>query len=153
MPEQFENDVKFDGKKSLQDLDTIEMYLHPKNQAVSFQNRKMFCFRHFRVFTRCRFQNVPVKVPFSKSTVFKIYRQKMCRSRVKGRPIRHIFCRFQNVPASCERSLSVLSHKDIEINQSVFGSFLWVSFSSNSICSFLFCYVLVCGILLYHGQS
>ena len=25
--------------------------------------------------------------------------------RVNGRPIRHIFHRFQNVPASCERSL------------------------------------------------
>ena len=46
-----------------------------------------------------------VRVPFSKSTVFKICRQKMCRFRVNGRPIRPIFHRFQNVPASCERSL------------------------------------------------
>ena len=45
-------------------------------------------------------------VPFSKFTVFKICRQKMCRFRVNGRPIRHIFHRSQNVPASCERSLS-----------------------------------------------
>ena len=66
---------------------------------------KNFCFRHFQVFTRCRSQNVSVGVPFSKSTVFKICRQKMCRFRVNGRPIRHIFHRFQNVPASCERSL------------------------------------------------
>ena len=49
---------------------------------------------------------MPVTVPFSKSTVFKICRQKMCRFRVNGRPIRRIFHRFQNVPASCERSLS-----------------------------------------------
>ena len=42
---------------------------------------------------------------FQKSTVFEICRQKMCRFRVNGRPIRHIFHRFQNVPASCERSL------------------------------------------------
>ena len=48
---------------------------------------------------------MPVTVPFSKSTVFKICRQKMCRFRVNGRPIRRIFHRFQNVPASCERSL------------------------------------------------
>ena len=59
------------------------------------------------MFTRCRFQNVPIRVPFSKSTVFKICRQIMCRFRVNRRPIRHIFCRFQNVPASCERSLSI----------------------------------------------
>ena len=29
----------------------------------------------------------------------------MCRFHVNGRPIRHFFHRFQNVPASCERSL------------------------------------------------
>ena len=33
-------------------------------------------------------QNVLVRVPFSNSTVFKICRQKMCRFRVNGRPIR-----------------------------------------------------------------
>ena len=27
--------------------------------------------------------------------------------RVNGRPIRHIFHRFQNVPSSCERSLNL----------------------------------------------
>ena len=48
---------------------------------------------------------MPVTVPFSKSTVFKICRQKMCRFRVNRRPIRRIFHRFQNVPASGERSL------------------------------------------------
>ena len=30
----------------------------------------------------------------------------MCRFRVNGRPIRRIFHRFQNAPASCERSPS-----------------------------------------------
>ena len=44
------------------------------------------------------FPNVLVIVRFSKSTIFKICRQKMCRFRVSGRPIRHIFHRFQNVP-------------------------------------------------------
>ena len=34
MPEQFENGANFDGKKSLQDFDAVEMYLHPKNQSV-----------------------------------------------------------------------------------------------------------------------
>ena len=106
MPEQFENGAKFDGKKSLQDFDAIEGYLYPKNRSVSFQKcLKMFCFHHFQVFTRYCFQNVPVRVPFSKSTVIKICRQKMCRFRVNRRPIRRIFHRFQNVPASCERSL------------------------------------------------
>ena len=59
------------------------------------------------MFKRCCFKLMPVTVPFSKSTVFKICRQKMCRFRVNGRPIRRIFHRFQNVPASCERSLSL----------------------------------------------
>ena len=83
------------------------MYLNPKNRSVSFQKRlKMFYFHHFKVFTRCRFQNVPIRVPFSKSAVFKFCWQKMCRFRVNRRPIRRLFHRFQNVPASCERSLS-----------------------------------------------
>ena len=37
MPEQFENGREFHGKNSLQDLNTKEMYLHPKNRSVSFQ--------------------------------------------------------------------------------------------------------------------
>ena len=95
-------------RKPLQNFDAKEMFVHPKNRSVSFQNcRQLFSFHHFRVFTRCRFQNVPVRVPFSKSTVFRICRQIMCLFRVNGRPIRHIFHRFQNVPASCERSLNV----------------------------------------------
>ena len=96
-------------KDSLQDFDAKEMYLHPKNQLVSLiKDRKVFFFYHFlsRVFTRCCFKIMPVRVPFSKSTVFKICRQKMCYFRVNRRPIRHIFHRFQNVPASCERSLT-----------------------------------------------
>ena len=59
------------------------------------------------MFKRCCFKFMPVTVPFSKSTVFKICRQKMCRFRVNRRPIRRIFHRFQNVPASCERSLTL----------------------------------------------
>ena len=106
MPEQFENGTKLDGKNSMEGFDAKVVCLHPKNRSVSFQKRlKIFFFCHFQVFTRCRFQNVPVRAPFSKSTVFKICRQKMCRFRVNGRPIRRIFHRFQNVPASCERSL------------------------------------------------
>ena len=94
-------------RNSLQAFDAIERYLHPKCRSVLFQTRRrLFYFHHFEVFTRCRFQNVPVRVQFSKSTVFKMRRQKMCRFRVNGRPSRHIFHRFQNVPALCERSLS-----------------------------------------------
>ena len=76
MPEKFENGTKFDGKKSLQDFDAIELYLHRKNQSVSFQKRrKMFFFHHFSssffiISRMCRlkfrFQNLPAKnVPFS----------------------------------------------------------------------------------------
>ena len=106
IPAHFENGRKFDSKNSLQDFDAKEKYLHPKNRPVSIQKRrKMFCLHHYRVFTRCCLKSRPVRVPFSNSTVFEICRQKMCRFRVNGRPIRHIFHRFQNVPASCERSL------------------------------------------------
>ena len=90
------------------------MCLHPKNRPVSIQKRrKMFCFHHCRVFTRCCFKFMPVRAPFSKSTVFEICRQKMCRFRVNRRPIRRIFHRFQNVPASCERSLNHLPKSSI----------------------------------------
>ena len=86
-------------KNSLQDFDAKEMYLHTKNRSVTFQkSRKMFCFYHFRVFTRCCFQNVIYR--------FQNLLKKMCRFRVNERPIRHIFHRFQNVPASCERCLT-----------------------------------------------
>ena len=112
IPEQFENGKKLDGENSLQNFDVKEVYLHPKNRSVSFQKRlKCSIFHHFQVFARCRFQNVPVRVPYSKSTVFKICRQKMCRFLVNGSPIRRIFHRFQNVPASCERSLNLLFYR------------------------------------------
>ena len=77
-------------KSLLQDFDANSVNLNPKNRSVSFQKRlKMLYFHHFKVFTRCRFQDVPIRVPFSKSAVFKI-------------------CRFQNLPAknvpfSCEQ--------------------------------------------------
>ena len=119
MPAHFENDEKCDGSKiwasvhtmpnnlktvrnlpvksSLQDFDANSVNLNPKNRSVSFQNRlKMFYFHHFKVFTRCRFQDVPIRVPFSKSagkkcavfvwtgglsvTFFTVF--KMCRHRV-----------------------------------------------------------------------
>ena len=107
MPAQFENGRKFDDKNSLQDLmPKNSSYLHSKNRPVSIQKcRKCSVF----IFVECLNDDVSnlcrVTVPFSKSTVFKICRQKMCRFHVNGRPIRRIFHRFQNVPASCERSL------------------------------------------------
>ena len=83
------------------------MYLNHNNRSVLFQKRlRMFSFYHFQLFIRYHFQNMPIRVPFSKSTAFKICRQNMCRFRVNRRPIRQIFHRFQNVPASCERSLT-----------------------------------------------
>ena len=94
-------------RNSFEDFDAIERYLHPKCQSVlSQKRRKLFYFEKFQVNTRCRFQNVPATVQFSKSTVFKMCRQKMSRFRVNGRPIRHIFHRFQNVSALCERGLT-----------------------------------------------
>ena len=103
--------MNLDGKNSLKHFDAKEAYLHPRSRSVSLQKcLEMFCFHHFQVFTRCRFQNVSVRVPFSRSTVFRICRQKLCRFHVNGRPIRHIFHRFQNVPASCERSLRPRLH-------------------------------------------
>ena len=43
---------------------------------------KKFRFQQFPVFTRSCFQSIPVGVLFSKSSVFEICRQKMCRFRV-----------------------------------------------------------------------
>ena len=112
-------------RNSLQDFDAIERYLHPKCQSVFFQKTsKIVLFLNFQVFTRCRFQNVPIRVPFSRSTVFKICRQKMCRFRVNRRPIRRIFHRFQNVPASCERSLNVKKHICCSVSDDIDNSTL-----------------------------
>ena len=40
MPAHFGNGRKFDAKKSLQDFDAKENYLHPKNQPVSILDPK-----------------------------------------------------------------------------------------------------------------
>ena len=103
---QFENGRKFDCKKSLQDFDAKEKYLHPKNRPVSIQSDEKcsVCIivecSHDAVSNLCRlgfrFQNLP----FSKSAG-----ERFAVFRVNRRPIRHIFHRFQNVPASYERSL------------------------------------------------
>ena len=45
------------------------------------------------------------------------------------------------------------SHKNMERNQSVFGSYRWMLFSTKSVCRFLFSFVLVCGLLLYSANS
>ena len=70
-----------------------------RTRAVE-QSCVLYCFKN----------NSSKLVLFSKFIVFEICRQKMCRFRVNGMPIRHIFHRFQNVPASCERSLIPHSH-------------------------------------------
>ena len=41
--------------------------------------------------------------------------------------------------------ISVPSHKNIEVNQSVFGSYLWVSLPTKSVCRFLFAMFLFAG--------
>ena len=94
-------------KNSLHHFDAKEMYLHPKNRPVSIQNRRekvlytSFSSVHTMPFPNCACY----------SSVLKIYRfknlpAKMCGFRVNGRTIRHIFHLFQNVRASCERSLN-----------------------------------------------
>ena len=108
MPAQIENGRKFDGIE----LAAIffrgkEMYLHLIDQSLFESVKKVLFSLHLSVHTKS-LSNVPVRAPFSKSTVSKIYRQKMCRFRVNGWNIRQIFRCFQNEPASsCERSLSV----------------------------------------------
>ena len=77
-------------------------------------------------FTRCRFQQMLVRIPFSKSTIFKVCRQKLCHFRVNGKPIRHIFHHFQNLPASYERNLSQIL-ADNRLAEVVLGSFLYSS--------------------------
>ena len=124
MPAQFENGRKIDSKNSFLDFDAEEKYLHTKNRPVSIQKRcKMICLR-------CCFKFIPVRVPFSKSTVFEICRQKMCRFRVNRRPIRHIFHRFQNLPASCERSLKVSHYRKFQNNGTMKGGYNQVKISS-----------------------
>ena len=106
MPAQFENGRKFDDKNSLQDL-------MPKNstytlridlsRSKSVEKCSVFIFvecLNDAVSNLCRLRFRFQNLPFSKSAG-----KKMCRFRVNRRPIRHIFHRFQNLPASCERSL------------------------------------------------
>ena len=107
MPAQFENGRKFNDKNSLQDF-------MPKNSTYTLridlsrsknvEKCSVFIFvecLNDAVSNLCRLQFRFQNLPFSKSAG-----EKMCRFRVNGRPIRRIFHRFQNVPASCERSLN-----------------------------------------------
>ena len=109
MQEQCENDKKFDRKNSLQEFDAKEMILYPRiNQPRSKSVERCSVCIIFECFHGAVSKNVSVRVPFSKLTDFEICRQKMCRFRVNGRPIRHFFHRFEDVPESCEHGLSLL---------------------------------------------
>ena len=112
----FENGRNLDGKNSLQHFDAKEAYLHPKSRSVSFQKcLKMFCFHHFQVFTRCRFQNVSVRVPFQ-NLPFSNLPAKNVPFSCEGEAYPSNFSPFKNVPALCERtlisSLGTLSSQD-----------------------------------------
>ena len=61
--------------------------------------------------TRCYFSNVLVRVTFSNCTIFKIDRQEVCYLCVNENPIRCLFHCFQDVPASCECSLSAAQNE------------------------------------------
>ena len=96
MPEQFESGTKFDGKKTRyktsmpkQCTYTLRIDL---SRSKSIENVLFLSFF-----------SVPVIVPFSKFTVFKICLQKLCRFRVNGRPIRPDFS-----PFSIKRRISFL---------------------------------------------
>ena len=61
----------------LLDVDGKEIYLPLKNRSVSFRkHQRMFHSHNFRVFTRRRLQNVPVRALFSKPTAFRNCQQK-----------------------------------------------------------------------------
>ena len=96
-------------KSSLQDFDAKKCTLCTCKGSFSLVPKasENVLFSSFSIVYTIPFLNMPIRVPFSKPTVFKICRQKMCRFRVNRRPIRRIFHRFQNVPASCERSLKL----------------------------------------------
>ena len=88
----YANARNLDGKNSLQDLRIYQ------SRSKSVQKCSIF------IIFRC------LHDAFSKMCRLEFYRfqdqpAKMCRFRANGRPIRQIFHRFQNVPASCERSL------------------------------------------------
>ena len=95
MPSHLENGRKLDGKKSLQDFDAKEKYLHAKNPPVSIQKRrKMFRLHHCRVFTYAVSNLCQLGFCFQNPQLSKSA-GKMCRFRVNGRSIRRIFHRFQ----------------------------------------------------------
>ena len=64
---------------SLQDFDSKEMYVHLQNRSVSFRKRQKCSV--FKVFDPhdAIFQIVPVRIPFLKSAVLKLCRQKKDR--------------------------------------------------------------------------
>lgn len=68
IPARLKNDRKFDGDKfvaslqSLQEFDAKEIYLHFKNRSARFETAEKVPFSSFRMFRRCRFTNVPVRV-------------------------------------------------------------------------------------------
>ena len=76
------------------------------DQSRSKEPRKMICFfiifkcSHDAVSKMCLLEFSYQNLRFSKSAG-----KKMCRFRVNGRSIRHIFHLVQNVPVSCEWSL------------------------------------------------
>ena len=100
-------------KKALQDFGVKEMYLQESISLVLRASKKAKLSSFSSVYT------IPFPKCAGKSSVFKIYRfqkiyrQKVCRFRVNGRPISHTFHRFQNVPAQCKRDLALLRRFEV----------------------------------------
>ena len=101
MTEQFENGWKFVSKTRCETLMLKKFNYTLRIDQCHSKSEKKVLFSSSSSDYAMPFQNVPVRVLFSKSTVVKICRQKMCRFRVNGRPIHRVLHRFQNAPASC----------------------------------------------------
>ena len=87
---------------------------------VSFERRKMFCRHHFRVFTQCQFQNVRFRVPFSKSTVFKISWEKR-RSSCEREIYSSHFLPISNMRSSCENFVSQMGDTQQQRSRAFIG--------------------------------
>ena len=82
----------------LHEVDAKELYLHPKISLIR-KPSKMVCFHDLRVFTRCHFQNMLVRVPFSEIYCFQDLPEKTCPFRVNVRPIRQfsLFSKYADI--------------------------------------------------------
>ena len=83
------------------------MYLHVKDRLAAFlKTLKNAPFSSLWSVQTVSFSNSAKESSIFQIYGFKICWQKICGFRMKGRPIRHIFRRFQNLPVTCQRGLT-----------------------------------------------